>query len=421
MVEGAVVLNAASLPGAVSGRPQQVGSEEATNEASDELAMEAAVATALAEADENFDLTPNADELPLAAGGESSVAISTSTTSARVAINLNIDEGRVTADEIPSGAGVHNVWARSVSLVASAPLVEDSERSQLYSLSGPEDGFTLGLTANFHQYRFRRASNADIADDQASASRLFELLKTPAIEACTNTEDEDGNRRTEANCRALRVQDGARLFIQFLDPDELTGDDRLTSVQQAAYDALTGIAPPITLDSGPLLNFGLNGSISYDEFTYFDPATAMLQEDQERIGFQAGVSGSLIFPDDRFSLTASAAFQRNYEASSNRAVCPLEAEDDETFIDCPLRRFGEPSRDDSLLLRGEWRYRIGRSVAISPHVVFDALDDEVRLELPIYFIPDDDSNLTGGIRVGYDSEEDDEVILGVFVSTPFEF
>ncbi len=425
MVEAAVLQDRPSQPGEggaddtnENGPP--AGDSDAKPFTPDQIDSVATL-EAISQADRGVALSSSTDEIPTSNSVDSSIAISTSTTSSRVAINLNIESGSVTPDEIPSGVGLHTVRTRSISLVASAPIDSDAERSQLFSLSGPEDGFTLGLNARFNQYRFNRVSNEANQTNLERERELIKSFESFAITACVRREV-DNVRRTEAQCKDQLSRDFSRLFVTSFDPK--THDDlwaQMDQSQRKAYEDLLAVPKPITLDNGPFLNFGLSGLISYGEFTYFDPVSSALQEDEQRIGFQAGASSSLVFPNDNYSLSASAAFQRNYKASTDQAVCPLEPEEGTTFIACPIRDFGEPMRDDSLLIRGEWRYRLANSFAISPHLVYDALDDEVRVELPIYFIPDDDSGLTGGVRVGYDSEEDDELILGVFVSTPFEF
>ena len=51
-------------------------------------------------------------------------------------------------------------------------------------------------------------------------------------------------------------------------------------------------------------------------------------------------------------------------------------------------------------------------------MTYDLKDDEFAVDLPFYLVPDKDGNLTGGIRLGYNTA-DDEVGIGVFVGSTF--
>jgi hypothetical protein len=99
-------------------------------------------------------------------------------------------------------------------------------------------------------------------------------------------------------------------------------------------------------------------------------------------------------------------------------------------VACLSGPVGAPARKEKLLTSVEWRrlYVLQptnplttfgiKTLGASVQFTYDAHNDEYGIDLPIYLVPNDKGGLTGGVRLGYKSEDHD-IVAGVFVGAPF--
>lgn len=170
------------------------------------------------------------------------------------------------------------------------------------------------------------------------------------------------------------------------------------------------------------LDWSARAAVGYDEFTYYPLATLAKTTDEE-VSWSAGV-GLTAYPFALGSLAFDLDYERSYDEAKKITACPIPAPG-ATSVTCVPGPLAAPELVDKLILASEARYlwRIDQSgllqnVGFAPRLEIDLLNSELAFDLPIYLVADAKDGLTGGVRVGYTTEED-EVILGIFIAKTF--
>lgn len=276
---------------------------------------------------------------------------------------------------------------------ASAPFGSGAERVDLATLDGFANDFRLKIGFVHRDFGFIDRT----AEIQATVAAALEACVTPS------------KRFSECNDELNEM--GRSAFIRSYTPRF-----DFSAIDNAGFQ------------SGYAL--GINASLAYDDFKFINLDTAMPVE-TSRVGFGVGGSGSLIWPRAGRSLTLGYEYQRAYKNRPNRAFCPLAPEGGAAFITCSIGPGGEPARTNRSLLSLEFRQRFASfnngifgGAAIAPQFTYNLEEDRFGIDVPLYLVADANGGLTGGLRFGYisedeDEEEDEEFILGIFVGVPF--
>lgn len=166
----------------------------------------------------------------------------------------------------------------------------------------------------------------------------------------------------------------------------------------------------------------LRGALGYDEFDYY-PVPSLSKQTDRKVSFSAG-AGVTFFPVDRGSFSFDADYMRSFEAEKAKTVCPVSAPG-ATTVTCVPGPLAGPTGTDKIVLAPEFRYLLPvsdygliREIGFGPRVEYDALSNDVALDLPIYFARDEDNGLMGGLRFGY-LTKDDDFKFAIFVGKSF--
>lgn len=173
----------------------------------------------------------------------------------------------------------------------------------------------------------------------------------------------------------------------------------------------------------------LGGKVTGNQtkFDYFDQV-AFSEKKASRFGYEATVFGGLLFTNSPSSVTGSVTFSRDYEAKDPITICqtltPLQTR-------CITGPDGLPVESKAIIfsLEGRRAFSFGREgkarLAIAPEISFDAKNDAFSAAVPIYFFPDKEGALKGGIRFGYTNtknaagKRDVDFAAGLFFGVPF--
>ena len=169
-------------------------------------------------------------------------------------------------------------------------------------------------------------------------------------------------------------------------------------------------------------DFGFDATFGFNDFEWFDRAS-LLPREERRTDWSVAAHVARYLARSHTALTASVSYQRAFEAADEERVCPPDTTDPEA--DCPNLRTAGPTRNENLLLAVGVRHRFFRNdrlsnLAIAPVATYDVIDDVVGVDVPIYYTPDDEGGLNGGIRLGYRSDREDEFSIAFFVGTTFD-
>jgi len=113
-------------------------------------------------------------------------------------------------------------------------------------------------------------------------------------------------------------------------------------------------------------------------------------------------------------ITAGARYQVSYMDATAGGLCPAPTS---YPVKCKSGPIGAPIKTEAPIPYLEFRRRIG-GLAIDPSLNYDLKKSVVGASLPIYFVGDTDNKLTGGVSVGWRSDQGGAQ-FGLFVGSAF--
>lgn len=304
---------------------------------------------------------------------------------ARLQLNAGTDDDNGTiALELPQGPSQE--WR--FGLILSAPL-NDEDEAEPATLDGLAGGTNLTL----------RIGRFDIPAANPPDSRAREI-EGEAIEEC------EQRRRNPATGAASEPVEGCRTEPVSNVVARYTRDVREYNAHLLPYDAT---------------DYGFELSVGLRDFDFIDPVTLAEQEDR-KTQWSAAAFYNRYLRGSKTAITVSAAYERSYEQADEEIFCPVPSGTDP--VRCITARGAPPERDESLLLSAGVRHQFMRGgrligLAVSPLLTYDVLDDVWGAEVPVYFLPNTEGGLTGGVRFGYRSDREDEFSVGIFIGAAF--
>ncbi len=312
----------------------------------------------------------------------------------------------------PSRAGGGNAARRgtdTLNLILSAPL-NGGEEAAPATLDGLADGTRIAL-------RWGRRIGYIPLEVPARAEAIYERAQAECRRAADaqNAQhiEELGPSPSSAAREAVDVIHRAAL-AECEDP--IGGSQNLIA-EHLPREERRYIAEFLPADAR---QFGFEVAVSRSRFEFVDAQT--LAEGSERhVEWSASAFYNQYLRRSKTAFTVSATYQRAYEAADEEIFCPAATA---LPVRCVQARGAPPERDNNLLLSAGLRHQFmsdGRllNVAVAPLVTYDALDDVWGVDLPIYFVPNSDGGLTGGVRFGYRSDRENEFSVGIFIGAAF--
>lgn len=318
-----------------------------------------------------------------------------SNTSTTASLQLSSELSYVCAENA-SSPGHYQVRGSNLSVTFSAPLDKANDnRTSLVTLDGLANGAKATVNWNFRSLGFN-----------TGGARTADLIQR-AIAACGDR----ANGMSAAECRTSyeNPRPGAPISTREFIATYL-GEDAALDFDEDGFADVGFIG-------------GLTASLNYADFEFRDIGTGE-EVDQSKVGFGIGGHLGLVFPNDNNSVIAAYEFQRSYKAADDEAFCPDDDDIEGSVLRCPIGPAGEPSVRTAHLASLEFRHGGAGDFAIAPRFTYDIHEDRYGIDVPIYLVSSKDGGLTGGIRLGYlsedeDEEEDEEFIFGLFVDVPF--
>lgn len=147
----------------------------------------------------------------------------------------------------------------------------------------------------------------------------------------------------------------------------------------------------------------------------FADATTYAADEQNHTGLSASATLGAVL-DDIVYLSVSYEFQRSWKAGDASDICsPLGMMG---YSSCKSLALGAPTKRTSSLFHLELRRFFSKSVALGFRAHYDTDADVFSVEIPLYFLQNEDGGLAGGVTAGFRSDEDAPT-LGVFVAEAF--
>ncbi|HEY6814971.1 MAG TPA: hypothetical protein VI168_05480 [Croceibacterium sp.] len=353
------------------------------------------------------------------------------------AFSLDIDG----YDPVETGpdSNEYRVSRTQLSLVASTPIEEEEVVSRLFAGDSLVSGSKIKLSLS------RLSARLGNARGGAALVRDAYLACIPANSAMW-LEANGGTASAAAHGMALRraVEKEAGGTSNFEAVLTEQRDDKKNPAAAAVHTACV----PVSDGSSALLNegelvsrytdkgkqfrdsfyderslltfFGLDASAGRDDHEYLD-RTAFQLATVVRTSWEVGAYAGLINSSLTFSARARAVYGTSYEAAEEAEVCRTFA--DTLEESCLTGPDGLPVGKEQGLISVETRHLFAldadNRIAFAPQLTYRFENDSLGVEVPIYLAPDADGKLTGGIKLAYNSREEDEFGIGVFVGIPF--
>lgn len=175
------------------------------------------------------------------------------------------------------------------------------------------------------------------------------------------------------------------------------------------------------LKSNNLLFIGADLAAGYERYDILN-RTTFQNEIIDRVGFDAALYAGLITADGGMSFKLSGGYARGYKTKPEAEICRATGVAGET--QCLKGQDGLPTRESKAYAKGEYRIVLQRDefglprIAAAPEITYDFKEKAWVFDLPIYLQRSKADGLDGGVRMGYQTADDDFGI-GVFVGIPF--
>ena len=149
-----------------------------------------------------------------------------------------------------------------------------------------------------------------------------------------------------------------------------------------------------------------------NQYDYLDPA--LTEQSTTELGWTLGASMGFTTPKRRAMFAFGFDLERAYEEQDSNVYCP----DSPSFpVQCVTGSLGAPDKDWNRLLWVEAR-SAAFDIPFSFRVTRELEDSVTGIDMPIYFLHDDDGLFTGGLRLGWTSENGFDA--GIFVGKAFD-
>lgn len=183
------------------------------------------------------------------------------------------------------------------------------------------------------------------------------------------------------------------------------------SLTEAEYLQLRDLFFP---PASAALNYGGGVSVSFKDFTYYDPATLNKQKDRQR---GAGANLFLAYqPLSSASLyIAKAEVARTYKEGDSQIACLAVST---PVLQCVQGSLAAPEKQLAKIISLEYRTYLGKGAALAVQLARDLSSNTSSVQVPLYLIGNGKDSLTGGIALSY-TTDDHKVGVAVFVAQGF--
>lgn len=333
----------------------------------------------------------------------------------------------------------------SFSIVASAPLGKNGKPS-LFDIDKLSDGTSLEAKVT----RFWGSFDYRTARDPRSLAQLQSRLENRCIDAEVGRFVSDDANETDARNSANLLRSELDMLRAARELSPALALERLATSSNAKVAALAAILlkPCVTeADNHPEGNLlqrfgtkadsqisiaskpsglwfaGARGKIARTNYEFITQ-TPLAKSDVSKTGYRFESLAGRIFGAGRSSAALSFAYIRRFKPNDDVQLCDFNGVG--TQLACFTGPLGPPVEGKSYTLGGEVRalfplkdWAGGGSLGIAPRVTYEFKSEAPVFEFPIYFAPNKDKALNGGMRLAYTTAGRDDFAFGLFVGIPF--
>lgn len=245
----------------------------------------------------------------------------------------------------------------------------------------------------------------------------FKRIVPPGAPALDHRRIEDAITRGRERCAAAMVRDDdkkacAAKTLRQLEADRFVLAEESQGLEDTAFL------------SGPIWLWGLNASVGHDRFNHRNPADFSEQKG-ERTPWGVSVNGGIMPFRELLYLGGGYEYKRQWVDAKARTLCQPAASGPQ---ECFTGPFGRPVRQDTSDLFGVVRYMNETArlpFGLEVKAAYDFESEVYGAVTSLYFVADEKKALRGGLRAGWQSDDDDPATdddnftIGVFVGAAF--
>lgn len=268
-----------------------------------------------------------------------------------------------------------------IAVSAAAPIAK-SGSTQLASLDGLSTGTTASLSINNIVWEF---GGSEVA--KKACMRLLQKGKLRKADGTAVDPDASLNLDgEEVTWAAVCGDSGGTHRFNLLQSDQ---ERRLQSIIEKQ-------------DSRPIL-FEVAGEVGREDASHID-ATTFESVSETNTPFSIGASIGTVLPSGTL-MGVGIEYKSVYRAGNQAEVCvPVGTNG---ALQCRSGPLGMPTSREGAMLNAQVRRFLGSRIGVNPQFQYAVSDGDWAINMPIYFAPDEDGGLVGGIVPGYDSETED--------------
>lgn len=289
------------------------------------------------------------------------------------------------------------------SIVPAAFVTADKDDSEVQI----QGGLVLDPSSMFGEVSLSAAATAPLADGPLSSlAELRGALPGTALELSLT-----GVRWPASTGTEMLQWCERRKATGAIDTDQVCSSLTQDTIE-SRYRALVDEYKNATGWGSPYV-YQISASASYDEHEFVDN-TSLEEGSANTVPFTvSGTFGRFFGPT---LVTFGGRFERRFDDADEVQVCtPAGVGSAEACKTAPL---GEPESGFKTVITGQARRFLRQSMAASLNGSYRLDDKTWSLEAPLYFIPDGDGALIGGIVPAW-SSEDEEFTIRLFVGRAF--
>lgn len=302
---------------------------------------------------------------------------------------------------------VNKIWSYEVK--ASGPVGKDDAPAEVGTLSGLGAGPNIGFGLTFIQTKLFASDNqtpiqAEALQKPVCNAYIAALKITPAPKCSSSMFEETYFNNVSA--------------IQALQSRAAIGDEAAKGELAAlkAYRRDMGRRFwEVVGGKQPIYLWGLRGSIGGKSFKFIEEVQPTNEKKETEKNYSVGFDWTRV--SEMNAMALGYRHERTYSDNTSKQICTPIA--NTTSSSCVQRVVGAPKLTERNVAFIEYRWLASsKSWAISPKIEHDFEKSSWGIRVPIYAAISKDKGLTGGLAVGWDTEQH-ETGVTFFVSKAF--
>jgi hypothetical protein len=318
---------------------------------------------------------------------------------------------RAGVDSTPEYNGApetRHLLSRSWSVTGSAPLGTGSDPTQVATLDGLADAAQVAAKAQWVYGKDRNATAEEKAPYQNKIKEAIAIKNTDLAARSAADQASELARLKTAGCKVEKNQ------VVF-NPGTNSADCLLSKDDANMYrEVLLG-------KDRTLLIPGFSATVGTKSYKFLDALSDKNMTSNKTPWSAQAFLGYHFFES---LITVGYHYDAAYKDADQGTLCPMPAG---PLTTCKTGPLGAPPRKEQSVPFIEYRHRLPdnwtqipilKSLAFAPIVSYDIRASVLGISVPVYFVPDATGKLTGGLSVGWRSDQGG-LQVGVIVSTAF--